>query len=78
MVITTAICHSRSVELSVWLSNSGVDDDTRFKYLHGFLEMVRATSEIIFRVRRLRRTFFPLTTPIGHKVASQSSILPRL
>jgi hypothetical protein len=48
MVITTAICHSRSVELSVWLSNSGVDDDTRLKYLHGFLEMVRATSEFPF------------------------------
>ena len=42
MVITTAICHSRSIELSLWLSNL-VDDDTRLKYLHGFLEMVSAT-----------------------------------
>ena len=41
-VITTAIAHDVSAQISLWLSDI-VDDETRLKYLHGFVEMgVRA------------------------------------
>ena len=50
-VITTAIAHDVSAQISLWLSDI-VDDETRLKYLHGFVEMgVRAPPPLGFNVR---------------------------